>query len=310
MQRCETKQMLLIRNPAAGKKQIARKAARRLSQVVAQLEQNGYHVDVQVTQKAGDAQVIAEKLAGQYDVVTCYGGDGTLHEVVNGLMHTSTQIPVGYLPAGTTNDMARGLHLPVGLRKTAQVLLNGRTAAQDIGCFNDSVFFSYVASFGALTSIAYTTPQWIKNRLGYLAYLLQVLRCLAELRPYALEMKIDGKECKKGRYLFGSISNTYSISGIFRFKPEDVCLNDGQFELMLIRYPENILEFFQIAANLIRRTTDGHFVIFRHVHTVEFRFDEATSWTVDGEDGGASRAVRIRNLPRALTFIHDRPEAG
>lgn len=306
MQKQNTQSVLLILNPASGKRRGSRKIKRWLSEVTSLLEEKGYRVDTYLTEKPGDAAVFAEQLASKHDLVVCGGGDGTLHEVINGLMRASVHIPLGYLPAGTTNDMARVLHLPNHPLKAAHVLLKGHTDAQDIGVFNDTRYFSYVASFGALTSVPYSTPQWIKNRVGYLAYLFQVLRSLSELRPYALEMEIDGQTHAKGRFIFGSISNAYSISGIFRFKPEDVCLNDGKFELMLLRYPENLWDFFKIASNLIRRTTDGHFVIFQHVHSVAFQFEEETAWTVDGEDGGASRSVRIRNLPKALTFIHNR----
>lgn len=306
MQNHHTQNVLLILNPAAGKRHVWQKTNRQIEEISSVFEERGYHVDAHVTAKSGDAAAFVEQFGPGHDLVICHGGDGTLHETINGLMRASLNIPLGYLPAGTTNDMARVLHLPKQPLKAAHVLAKGHTDKQDVGVFNDTRYFSYVASFGALTSVPYSTPQWIKNRVGYLAYLFQVLRSLSELRPYTLEMKIDGQTHAKGRFIFGSISNTYSISGIFQFKPEDVCLNDGQFELMLIRYPENIRDFCQIASNLIRRTTDGHFVIFQHVHTVDFHFEEETRWTVDGEDGGSSRSIRIRNLPKALTFIHNR----
>lgn len=306
MQKQSTQSVLLILNPASGKQRGSRKIKHWLKKIQALLEESGYRVDTYMTKKSGDAATFAEQLASKYDLVVCGGGDGTLHEVINGLMRASADIPLGYLPAGTTNDMARVLHLPNHPFKAAHVLLKGHTGEQDIGMFNDTRYFSYVASFGALTSVPYSTPQWIKNRVGYLAYLFQVLRSLSELRPYVMKMEIDGQTYDKGRFLFGSISNTYSISGIFRFKPEDVCLNDGKFELMLIRYPENLWDFCKIASNLIRRMADGHFVIFEHARSVDFQFEEETAWTVDGEEGGTSRSVRIRNLPQALTFIHNR----
>lgn len=308
MQKHTTQSVLLILNPASGKRRGSRQVKRWLQAILSFLEENGCRVDTYMTEKPGDAAVFAEQLASKYDLVVCGGGDGTLHEVINGLMRAAVHIPLGYLPAGTTNDMARVLQLPNQPLKAAQVLVKGHMDEQDIGVFNDTRYFSYVASFGALTSVPYSTPQWIKNRVGYLAYLFQVLRSLSELRPYALEMKIDGQTHAKGRFIFGSISNAYSISGIFRFKPEDVYLNDGKFELMLLRYPENLRDFCKIASNLICRKADGHFVIFQHAQQVDFKFEEETAWTVDGEDGGASRSVRIRNLPKALTVIHNRAD--
>ncbi|MFT8889372.1 MAG: diacylglycerol kinase family protein [Ethanoligenens sp.] len=301
----EMKNALFILNPTAGK----RRASTHLDQIVSLFEQNGYRVNAHVTGKPGDAARFAEQLAPGCDLVVCCGGDGTLHEVVNGLLRTDIRIPLGYLPAGTTNDMARALRLPGNVQKAALVAMSGHTAAQDIGSFNENRFFSYVASFGAFTSIPYTTPQWLKNRFGYLAYLLQILRCLPELRPYTLKLDTDGLH-DKGHFLFGSVSNAYSLSGIFQFKPEDVCLDDGAFELILIRCPKNPLDFLQIASNLIRRKSDGHFVIFRHVRRIDFQFAEETAWTVDGENGGKCRSVRIRNLPRALSFVSNRAQSN
>lgn len=298
------KNILFILNPNAGKQHIGRKS----DELVTLFEESGCRVDARTTTRPGDAAELAEQLASAYDLVVCCGGDGTLHEVVNGMLRASAQVPLGYLPTGTTNDMARTLRLPGDVRKAAGVVLQGHTAAQDLGLFNGTQYFSYIASFGAFTSIPYSTPQWLKNLLGYPAYLLQVLRCLPEMHPYALEMETNDGLHAKGRFLFGSVSNARSVSGIFRFKPEDVSLDDGLFELMLIRHPENPLEFFRIAHNLIRRKADDHFVIFRHVRTVSFRFETETSWTVDGEYGGTTRSVEIRTLHRALPFISGRPQ--
>lgn len=299
------KNILFILNPNAGRQRGGHKP----DELVAFFEENGCHVDARATTRAGDAAELAERLASGYDLVVCCGGDGTLHEVVNGMLRASVQVPLGYLPTGTTNDMARTLRLPGDVRKAAGVVLQGHASAQDLGLFNGTQYFSYIASFGALTSIPYSTPQWLKNVLGYPAYLLQILRCLPEMRPYVLEMETDDGMRTKGRFLFGSISNACSVSGIFRFKPEDVRLDDGLFELMLIRHPENPIEFFRIAHNLIRRKADDHFVIFRHVRAVSFRFETETAWTVDGEYGGNVRSVEIRNLPRALPFISGRPQS-
>ncbi len=264
----------------------------------------GYQTKIYKTHKAGDAAKYAKDLASQNDLILCCGGDGTLHEVVTGILQAAANTPIGYIPAGTTNDMACSLNIPTDPMHAIYSILNGKSSAQDIGLLGKSQYFTYIAAFGAFTSIPYSTPQHWKSRLGYLAYLLQILCCLNELHPYKLDFVTDSGPHESGAFLYGGVTNAYTVSKIFHFKKEDVKQDDGQLELMLIRCPQNPLDFFRIAANLILRKTDDHLVIFRHIHSATFHFEEETTWTADGEYAGKHQQVSLRCLPGVVQLIH------
>lgn len=280
-----------------------RRAARRARALSDSFEQSGWRVETLHTARPGDARELARQYAPGYDLVVCCGGDGTLHELLCGMMDARATVPAGYIPAGTTNDMARTLQLPVELRAAVRAVTDGQARARDVGRFGGGDYFCYVACFGAFADVSYRTPQWLKNMLGYGAYFICTCLGLPGFHPYELEWSADGGAPQRGRYLFGSVSNARTLSGIFRFKESDVQPDDGAFELMLLRAPENPVQFFQMAHALIHQQTDGRLVVFRHVRAVKFRFARATSWTLDGERAGPVVQADLEVLPRAVRLV-------
>ncbi len=292
------KKLLLIVNPAAG---ISKKKAD-VAGVEDWFRGRGFEVSVMTTGKKDDAEEFAAEHAEENDVVVCCGGDGTLNEVITGLLRTGCEKPIGYLPAGTTNDMARTLRLPANLGKAAKIVAEGKPVPQDIGSFNGTRYFTYIASFGAFTQVSYATPQWLKNRFGRFAYLFDSVRRLGEIRPYRVKVFRDGKE-EEGEYIFGSVSNSSSIGGVLHLDDTEVGLNDGVFEVLLIRNAPNLAEFNNILHDLRHRNFANPFVEFFHAGSLRLRFEQEADWTLDGEYAGRPREVEMKNLQGAVSII-------
>lgn len=294
------RKLLLIINPAAG---MAKKKPR-VFRIADWFRSKGFAVAVMTTSKKGDAEDFVRRYAEQNDAVICCGGDGTLNEVISGLMHFGSQKPVGYLPAGTTNDMARTLHLPSNLKKAARVVISERPVPQDVGSFNETQYFTYIASFGAFTQVSYGTPQWLKNIFGHFAYVLGGLRSVGEIRPCRIRVFRNGSgDGEEGDFIFGSVSNSSSIGGVLHLESSQVSLNDGEFEVLLIRNPPNLIEFQKMLHDLRRRNFENSLIEFFHTSTIRLVFDQPTDWTLDGEYAGKAQEVEIKNLHGAVSVI-------
>ena len=227
------KRMLFIMNPYAGQ----RKANRHLADILTTFNRAGYEVIVHMTAGTGDAVRVAEEKAGEVDLITCCGGDGTFNETVTGILRSGADVPLGYIPAGSTNDFAASLKLSLNPLEAAQDIVAGQPVAYDLGQFNDR-YFSYVASFGAFTRVSYATPQNVKNALGHTAYLLSSMQEISQIRNEHVRMEIDG-EIVEDDFLFGAICNSTSVGGILMLDPRKVDMCDGQFEILLVRMPRN-----------------------------------------------------------------------
>lgn len=292
------KKVLLIINPTAGKKKIKFDSF----DIPKLFCKNGYAVTALLTAKAGDAAEFVQQYAKGHDVLVCCGGDGTLNEIITGCMQSGCKLPIGYIPAGTTNDMAKTLRLPQSMKKAVSVICKEQPIDQDVGMFNHSKYFSYIASFGAFTKVSYATPQWLKNRFGHMAYVIDGMKSVGDIRPYRLKVKADGLE-DEGEFLFGSVTNSRSVGGTLQFKPEDVCLNDGQFEVLLIRKPNNPLELRSIIYGVLHNKYNKKHILFFHANEVTFEFKKEIPWTVDGEFAGQVQTVAIENLHNAVKII-------
>lgn len=299
------RKLLLIFNPIAG---ISKKKPRAF-QVADWFAVRGYDVTVMATEKQNDAEEFAAHYAQDYDLVACCGGDGTLNEVITGMMRSGCRKPIGYLPAGTTNDMARTLQLPSNVKKAVKLVSGEHAVPQDIGSFNGTRYFTYIASFGAFTSTSYATPQWLKNRLGHFAYVLDGIRCVGEIRPYRATVCHDGVE-EEGDYIFGSISNSSSIGGVLHLDSSEVSLNDGIFEVLLIRNTPNLMEFRNVLHDLKHRNFGNPYIEFFNTGGLRMIFEEETDWTLDGEYAGKPREVEIKNLRGAVSIIRREKQAG
>ena len=291
------KKLLFIVNPKAGKA----KSQAPLFDAVARFSQAGYLVRLFITTRGGDACQAAAECGGEYDLVVCAGGDGTLNEVISGLMTLENRPPIGYLPNGSTNDFAASLRLSSNASMAAAAIASGRAAHLDAGRFNTR-FFAYVASFGAFTKTSYSATQAAKNALGHLAYILEGIGSLDSLRPYRAKIEADG-EVFEGKFIFGAVCNSTSLGGLVKLDPKKVQMDDGKFELLLLKMPKSPLDLQNLITGLLKMKYDMPGVIFRHVERVKLTTEDDIPWSLDGEYAPSCPVVEIENLPHAITLI-------
>lgn len=292
------KKLLFIVNPRAGKT----KSTAPLFDAVAAFSRAGYLVRVFVTEAGGQARDIAAKWGGQYDLVVCAGGDGTLNETISGLMQLEQRPPLGYLPNGSTNDFAASLHLHTTVEAAARAVAGGIPYSLDIGRHNDR-YFAYVASFGAFTRSSYSASQAAKNALGHFAYILEGLGDLDSLRPYRCAIDADGEHFE-GDFIFGAVCNSTSLGGLVKLDPKHVSMDDGTLELLLLRMPKTALDLQNLITAMTRMQYDYPGVIFRHVKNVVLTTNENISWSLDGEYAASAPRVEIQCLPGAIELVH------
>lgn len=291
------KTLLFIYNPRAGKGRIAN----HLSDVIDTFTKAGYRVTAYPTQCSGDGEVIARQWASDYDRVVCAGGDGTLDEIVTGVMSAGAKVPIGYIPTGSTNDFAGTLGLPKSIRKSAAVASSDRKFLCDVGMFN-SRYFVYVAGFGLFTDVTYETDQKFKNIFGYTAYLAEAARRIPSARSIPLRITYDGNVLSDS-FIVGLITNSDSVGGIKGITGPNVKLDDGVFEVMLVRAPDNILEFNLIAPAILDRRVKSDNVICFKCSKLKIESDEPIPWTLDGEFGGQTDEADIVNVHEAVELI-------
>lgn len=294
----EKKKMLFIYNPKAGKARIRSN----LLDIIDIFTKAGFEVTAYPTQAKGDGMAaVKERRQGYYDLVVCSGGDGTLDEVVTGMMQCERRIPIGYVPAGSTNDFANSLHIPKNMIDAAQAIVDGKTFHCDVGAFNDDIFV-YIAAFGIFTDVSYETPQDIKNILGHMAYILEGMRRLSAVKAY--KMKVESRELSvEGEFLFGMVTNSTSVGGFKRITGKYVQLDDGEFEVTLVKKPSNPIELNLIMAALINRNINTDCMYCFKTKELKIFSQEEISWTLDGEFGGRHRAVEIYNKEHALSIM-------
>ncbi len=288
------KKLLFIYNPKAGKAQIKNKLADILD-VFAKAE---YEITVAPTQKRDDARRITAARSPECDLVVCCGGDGTLDETVTGMMQSFFRTPIGYIPAGSTNDFGGSLGLPKNMVKAAETIVQGRNFPCDIGSFNQDIFV-YIAAFGLFTDVSYETGQDMKNVLGHMAYLLEGMKRLPSVRSYSLHVEWEGKSIKDD-FIFGMITNSTSVGGFKNITGKNVRLDDGVFEVTLIKAPRNPLELNNIMISLLNRDIDSNEMYCFRTSELTVTSQEALSWTLDGENGGSHTSVAIRNVHHGI----------
>lgn len=290
--------LLLIYNPNSG----TRKSARHLSEVAEIFTESGYLVTALPTLKRGDATEYVRRFGPDCNFVVVMGGDGTYNEVVSGYVESGLKTPIGYIPAGSTNDFAQGLGLSRDITEAARDIATGTPSGIDVGVFNGRVF-TYVASFGAFAKASYETPQSIKNALGHMAYILQGATSLADIRPIHAVIKTD-REIYEGNYLFGAISNSTSMGGVLKLKPEDVDMSDGLFELLLLRTSDDVLEIGDLVRAVAEQKYDTTpMLTFVESSRFEIEIPEAVDWSLDGEYQKGVQHIVIENRPRAVNLI-------
>ena len=291
------KKMLFLLNPCAG----MRKANKLLSDIVAVFNRAGYAVNMYVTAGPKDAISAVKDLASGMDIIVCCGGDGTFNETVTGLLEAGLDIPLGYIPAGSTNDFANSLKLSADPITAAQQIAEGKVHRLDVGQFADR-YFSYVASFGAFTKASYATPQSVKNALGHTAYLLEGIHELSQIHTTHVKLELDG-EILEDDYLFGAVCNSTSVGGILTLDPHQVDMADGKFEVLLVRAPRDLSEITECILAVQRQQYNCRMMTFRSATEVKIYADADMFWTLDGEKSAGQDSLTITNLHHAIAFV-------
>ncbi len=292
------KRLLLIVNPCSGKA----KMRTELLRVVEILSGADYEVTVYPTKDKGDATVkVANLTQNEFHVIVVCGGDGTLNEVITGLMQSGVKCKLGYIPSGTLNEWSSGLNISKVIKDAAKDIVTGKEISLDIGKFGDK-YFSYTASFGAFTSASYSAPQEIKNVLGQAAYVFEGVKSLGNIKPIHLKFTCDDREIE-GDFLFGAISNSMSVGGIVKFDDSVVKLNDGLFEVLLIKNPDNVLKLQPLVDGILKKDLNREGMEFFHTNKITVTGGEDVSWTLDGEFAEGKNVIQIENVHNAVEFI-------
>lgn len=291
------KRLLFISNLKSGKNQIKP----HFSTIVDMFVAAGYEVTVHTTQAVRDAYEVTRTRGESYDLIVCSGGDGTLDEVVSGIIELPVRPVLGYIPAGTTNDFAKSLGISSNMTAAASNVLNGVPFAIDVGAFQDR-YFAYVAAFGAFTDVSYQTPQQLKNTFGHLAYVMEGLKSLPTITPHRMTVEFDN-EVITDSFAYGMVTNSVSVGGFKSISGKEMEFDDGLFEVLLVRMPKNLFELQAIMSAFLMQKVDERYMFFAKVDHIRFSSDEEISWTLDGEDGGTYKEVKLRNLRKAIQIL-------
>ncbi|MBR5121132.1 MAG: YegS/Rv2252/BmrU family lipid kinase [Oscillospiraceae bacterium] len=291
------KKLLFIYNPRSGKQTVKRK----LSDIVDVFTKGGYDVTCHPTQAVGDCMQTVSEMMPMHDLTVVSGGDGTLNEAVNGYMAVENKTALGYIPFGSTNDFSHSVGIPQQPEKAAQIAITGEEFECDLGCLNGR-YFTYVAAFGSLAEVSYSTPQDTKNALGFGAYLLEGLATIPVMKSF--DIKFETKERSgEGNYLIGLITNSSHVAGAKNTIVEGISLDDGLFEVILVKKPQNVADINKIITHLLKRELDNEYIDCFKTSAITITSDQPLSWTLDGENGGSHQKSEIINFPKALKIM-------
>lgn len=303
MAELKSQKMLLVVNPVSGKKM----AKQYMMRMINRFDQAGYNVTACCTQIEKNAFEIVKARGAEFDIIVCCGGDGTLKETVCGVLALGKDIPIGYLPMGSTNDFAHSMNIPTDVFAAVEAIINGEPKPVDIGQFGDENFI-YVAGFGNFTALSYGVNQKLKNLFGGNAYYLQAVKEFFKMRGYHARVEIDG-EFFEDDWFYGEASNSYSIAGMPVLHNMGVEFDDGYHELILVRMFKNVGELLRLVKDMVNKTVaDNPNVIIRHCNRIKFMFDDPTPFTLDGEFGGNHLEVEATTLPHAVRIMVQKDE--
>lgn len=291
------KKLLFVFNPKSGTGMIKN----HLLDIVDAMVKAGYDPTVYPTQARGDAIRKVKEDGANYDRIVCSGGDGTIDEVVTGMCEADIHVPLGYIPAGSTNDFARTLGIPSDMIKAAHIAVGDHVFPCDVGQFNDDTFI-YIVGFGIFTEISYDTPQGLKNALGHAAYILSAAKSLASIPSYLMQIEANG-EIIQDRFIYGMVTNSLSVGGFKGITGKDVQLDDGEFEVTLIKSPNNPIELNEIIGYLTGILQETKMVYAFKTSHIRVRSRSSVAWTIDGENGGEHWSVDIKNQHRCLNIL-------
>lgn len=297
------KKALFIYNPVSGRKQL-----RFVFEKIINILNKEYDVVIRETNKAGDGtEIVREGKINHYDAIICCGGDGTLNEVVNGILECELSIPLGYIPCGSTNDFAKSLRVPTNPIAAANNIVKSGARLLDIGLFNNTRHFSYIASFGAFTAASYDTPQNMKNILGHLAYVIRGTKDFFELKnspEYNVEITPSGADPFCGKYFFGAVCNSTSVGGVVRLPESSVDFGDGMFEAIFVRKPQSNKEWFSLLDDIVHKNIESNpLVDICKTESLTVKIKERPIWTLDGEKMPADEIVTVSNKKHAVSLF-------
>lgn len=294
------KKLYFIVNLIAGKATVGNM----LGEIIDEFNKADYDVTVRVTQSATDAREKAQYACENgYDILVCAGGDGTLNQCLRGVMSSKRHIPIGYLPTGSTNDFARTLGIPKSTQDAVKWITKGEPLSVDLGKFNDS-YFTYIAAFGAFTNVSYETPQQIKNVFGHASYVVGGLTQITSLHSQKMRIEYNGNVLEDD-FIYGMVTNSGSVAGLLSMN--DFLLDDGMFEVTLIKKPANIVQLQKIIHSLlnISEEIDKEYIKFFRTDKITFTAlnDEKISWTLDGEFGGDMSVATVMNCNKVIDIM-------
>ncbi len=293
--------LLLVMNPKAGMK----KCNKYLADILSVFSAEGYECTVQMTTEHIRGKEITQKYAPGKDLIVCIGGDGTFNEVVSALVENEIDVPIGYIPAGSTNDFASSLGLSSNPLKSAKDIIDGEKVKIDVGSF-DGRIFTYVASFGIFTKSSYSTPRDLKNTFGHLAYILESMKEITEIKAFNVKITTENK-CVEGKYLFGAVCNTTRVGGgAIKIPKNLVDLNDGLFEVILMKNPSNPAEMVELLTDLQSFNLNGRMLEFFSASKITIETQDSIDWTLDGEFEKGKNKLELSNIKSAVTLVLNR----
>ena len=297
------KNMLFVVNPFSGKVKIKPV----LLDIIHRFNEADYNVTVKTTLRQGHAIEIIENASDDTDIVVVSGGDGTLNEVITGLQKSGKKLPVGYIPAGSTNDFAATFGLSSDPKAAAEDIIDGVPVPVDVGSFGNDRYFSYIASFGVFTAVSYSTSQNFKNVFGHLAYVFEGIKDITNITSYRVKVEADDR-ILEGDYIFGSVTNTTSVGGIVKFDTDMVKMNDGLFEIVLVKNPKNLNDLRKIIQGHSTSNFTGSSFEFVKSKNVKMTFESDMDWSIDGEHEKTGSTVEISNIQTAVSIMKKRTD--
>lgn len=294
------KTAMIIYNPAAGQN----KFHKIMPEVERLLVQAGYEVTlVSSTEEPGSITKIAFQAASEgWQAIIAAGGDGTVNEVVNGIMRSNNRPVLGILPIGTTNDYARALGFQKDPILAAKQIAKRNIVKVDIGKCNQDEYFINNAAIGKITEITYAVSEQKKKRFGRLAYLFDGLKMLPQLKSVDVQMDFDG-ETFEGPILLSFINNSHTVGGLESLVKK-AKINDGYFDLLILKKvsPARLFSLFLLLKRGTHLESDD--VIYRRVKNVEITGRTPLNFSYDGVYGGET-PYTVQCLHQALEVFAD-----
>ncbi|MBR0419963.1 MAG: YegS/Rv2252/BmrU family lipid kinase [Erysipelotrichaceae bacterium] len=286
--------LLLLINPHSG----LRNSKAKLIDVMDIFCAHGYNISVYVTQKKNDAYEYLMKSRTNYDLICVFGGDGTMNEVTNALMKKENKPLLGYFPSGTMNDFGSNFDLGTDFVDIAKRICEGKEYGFDVGSFNGR-YFNYVAAFGAMCDVPFTTKRDAKEALGNIAYILEGIGKLAEIKKHSIRYWVNDKEYKKD-ILFGLVYSGNRVAGMELTSKKKSRIDNGLFNVMIVDYVPTIFDAPDIFSTLLQ---GNRFIHNYHTDHIVIECDKDLVWTLDGEEAKVKDKVDITIYNKALKLL-------